>query len=121
MNKEVERRGDILGRSLSGTEVMRDLAAKEAELAEDQELQELLEEIGHLEEEMHLKQQQGSFSLQDLQRLRVIQADVHNRESFQQYTAAYQKAAAFLAAVNQEISAALGFDFSLFASSRTEE
>jgi cell fate (sporulation/competence/biofilm development) regulator YlbF (YheA/YmcA/DUF963 family) len=121
MDKEVERRGDMLGQSLSGTKVMQDLAYKEAELGEDTELQELLEEIGRLEEEVKLKQQEGNFSLQDLQRLKEIQADVQSRELFQQYTAAYQKAAAFLAAVNQEISAALGFDFSLFASSRTEE
>lgn len=121
MEKEVEGRADILGRSLGNTEVMQVLARREAELAQDQELQELLEEIGSLEEELRLKQQQGNFFLEDLQRLKKIQADVQSRELFQQYTAAYQQAAAFLAAVNQEISAPLGFDFSLFATPRTEE
>jgi cell fate (sporulation/competence/biofilm development) regulator YlbF (YheA/YmcA/DUF963 family) len=120
MDKEVERRGDMLGQSLANTKVMQELAGKEAELAEDQELQELLEEIGRLEEEVRLKQQEGNFSLQDLQRLKEIQAVVHGRKLFQEYTAAYQQAAIFLASVNQEISAALGFDFSLFASSPEE-
>ena len=121
MEKELERKGDMLGQSLSGLKVIQDLAYKEAQLAEDQKLQELLEEIGRLEEEVRLKQQEGSFSVQDLQRLKEVQADVHGRELFQQYTAAYQKAAAFLAAVNQELSATLGFDFALFAASGTKE
>lgn len=121
MDKEVESRADILGQSLTDTKVMRDLACKESELSEDRELQELLEEIGRLEEEVSRKQQEGSFSLQDLQKLKEIQTEVHSRELFQQYTAAYQRAAVLLAAVNQEISAALGFDFSLFAKPMAEE
>ena len=88
-------KAEILGRSLRERSVIEKLGVREAQLSGDQQTQELLGKIAKLQEDIIMKQQSGSFTLQDLKPLKDLQVQIQERKVFREYSDAYVQASAF--------------------------
>jgi cell fate (sporulation/competence/biofilm development) regulator YlbF (YheA/YmcA/DUF963 family) len=86
-----------------------------AHLDTDAQAQSLLAELRERQQDLALKQQNGSVAQGEIDALRSLQGEVRRQPVIMAYLQAQQQAQAFLPQVNREIGQLLGLDFGALA------
>ncbi len=115
MNVTVEVAAREFALKLRAAEPITAFWQAKAELDADAEAQNLLDGLRERQQDLMLRQQNGSVAQEEIDALRSLQEKVRRNHVIMAYLQAQQQAQAFLPQVNREIGQLLGFDFGALA------
>ncbi len=111
LSRDIAQAVEALGQNMACSEPFLVFRTAEQALVADGPASSLLRELSQLQAELRQRQNREMLPMEDLERLRRLQAAVQANPTIADFFRAQQEVSANIQEINQEVSSLLGVDF----------